>query len=211
MTVGQALLGFAVVAGLLTIIPGIDTALVLRSAVGRSRGYAVATALGIQTGVVVWGMAAAVGATAVLAASATAYRVLSLVGAVYLVWMGCSMLARSFRRGVATEAEVPGPRGGALRGWGTGVMTNLLNPKVGVFYLAMIPQFLPAGVPPLIMGVALALVHCLLGLIWFLGLIGLGSALGSRLRTPRFTRWLDRVTGGVLLAFGTRLVFEQRG
>src|SRR5690606_27286970 len=73
MTIAEALLGFAVVAGLLPLIPGLDTALVLRSSLTRSRGYAVATALGIQVGVVVWGIAAAVGATALLAASEFAY------------------------------------------------------------------------------------------------------------------------------------------
>lgn len=168
MTIAEALLGFAVVAGLLTIIPGLDTALVLRSSLTRSRSYAVATALGIQVGVVVWGIAAAVGATALLAASEFAYDVLSLAGAA----------------------------------------TNLLNPKVGVFYLATIPQFVPAGVSPLLMGVLLAGVHVVLGMLWFAGIILGGGALGARLRNPGFVRWTDRVTGGVLVGFGVKLALD---
>ena len=88
MTITTALLSFAVVAGLLTLVPGIDTALVLRSSLTMSRSYAFATALGISTGAMVWGVAAAVGVSALLAASELAYRALTLVGAAYMVWLG---------------------------------------------------------------------------------------------------------------------------
>ena len=97
MTVSQAVLGFAVVAGLLTIIPGIDTALVLRSAISRGRAYAFAAAVGINAGCLVWGVAAAVGASALLAASELAYRILTLAGAAYMVWLGIHLLRASLR------------------------------------------------------------------------------------------------------------------
>lgn len=210
MTVGSALLGFAVVAALLTIVPGLDSALILRSALTRSRAYAFATALGIQAGTVVWGAAAGVGATAVLAASETAYRIMSLLGACYLVWMGVSLLVSSVRRRTETEQAPPIPKGGVWRGAAVGLTTNLLNPKVGVFYLATIPQFMVAGMPPLVMGVLLALVHCVLGMAWSTLLVLGGSALGARLRSASFVRWVDRVTGGVLIAFGARLALDAR-
>ena len=210
MTVLEAVLGFAVVAALLTVIPGLDTALVLRSSLTRSRSYAVATALGIQTGVMVWGIAAAVGATALLAVSAIAYEIVSLAGAAYLVGLGIWLVIQSFRAHRPDEPELPAARGGLARGWAIGTVTNLLNPKVGVFYLATIPQFVPAGVSPLAMGALLAGVHCVLGLVWFAIIIVGSSALGARLRTPRFVTWIDRITGGVLIGFGAKLALDTR-
>jgi threonine/homoserine/homoserine lactone efflux protein len=101
-------------------------------------------------------------------------------------------------------------RGGAFRAWATGTTTNLLNPKVGVFYIATIPQFVPHGVSPLAMGVLLASVHCVLGMIWFSGIIFGASAVAPRLRSTRFLRWIDRVTGGVLIVFGAKLAISAR-
>ncbi|GED98863.1 LysE family translocator [Gordonia crocea] len=210
MTVASALVGFAAVAVLLTIVPGLDSALILRSALTRSKTYAFSTALGIQAGTLVWGAAAGVGATAVLATSETAYRILSLLGACYLVWMGVSLLVSSVRRHTVTEQKPPVPKGGVWRGASAGLLTNLLNPKVGVFYLATIPQFMVSGIPPLVMGVLLALVHCALGMVWSTFLVLGGSALRARLRSASFVRWVDRVTGGVLIAFGARLALNAR-
>ncbi|MBL3688196.1 LysE family translocator [Leucobacter zeae] len=210
MSFEQAVLGFAVVALLLTLIPGVDTAIVLRSAVSRSRPYAWAVAFGVLTGTVVWGVAAAVGASALLAASETAYRIMSLAGAAYLAWMGVRFVARSFRTAVDDPGRIPELGGDPWRGFGIGVLTNLLNPKVGVFYLAAIPQFMPADASPIGMGIVLALVHNAFGLVWFALLILAGGALGAKLRSPRFLRWLDRVTGGVLILFGVRMALELR-
>jgi len=122
VTVTQALLSFALVAGLLTIIPGLDTALVLRSAVSRNRSYAFATALGINTGALVWGLAAAAGVSALLAASAAAYQMLVYAGAAYMVWLSGSMLWRSFSRRPDHSSGLPAaalrPAGRDLaKGW----------------------------------------------------------------------------------------------
>ncbi|BAS11262.1 uncharacterized membrane protein YrhP [Arthrobacter sp. Hiyo4] len=95
MDLYQSLLSFGIVAGLLTLVPGIDTALVLRSSLARTRGFAFATALGISTGLMVWGIAAAVGVSALLAASELAYRALTIAGAAYMVWLGASLLWKS--------------------------------------------------------------------------------------------------------------------
>jgi threonine/homoserine/homoserine lactone efflux protein len=211
MTIGDAVLGFAIVAALLTIIPGLDTALVLRSSLTRSRGYAFATALGIQTGIMAWGIAAAVGATALLAVSEFAYSLVTIAGALYLIGLGLWLGVKSFRHpDAATAPELPPARGGWASGWAMGVLTNLLNPKVGVFYIATIPQFVPAGVSPLPMGALLAAVHCVLGMVWFTAIILGGSAIAPRLRSTRFIRWIDRITGAVLIAFGVKLLVEAR-
>jgi len=210
VTLTQAVFSFAVVAGLLTLVPGIDTALVLRSSITRTRSYAFSTALGISTGAMVWGVAAAVGVSALLAASELAYRALTLAGAGYMVWLGVSLLWKSrAKAGTAAEpaeASVPAARSGHLvRGWATGAGTNLLNPKVGVFYIATIPQFIPAGTSPLLMGVVLAGVHCLLTMVWFTLLI-FGSQVASKwLKGPRSIKMVDRITGTVLVGFGLKL------
>lgn len=209
MTVLDALLAFAVVAGLLTLVPGLDTALVLRSTLTQTRPYAWATAAGVATGAMVWGIAAAVGVSALLTASELAYRLLTAAGAAYMLWLGLSMLVRSFRRQpVATDpaGDAAVPASSAWQGWTTGAGTNLLNPKVGVFYIATIPQFLPEGVSPLLMGALLAGVHGALIMTWFAVII-LGGGYARRwLANPRALRVIDRITGVVLIGFGAKLV-----
>jgi threonine/homoserine/homoserine lactone efflux protein len=212
VTLLQALLSFALVAGLLTLVPGLDTALVLRSSISKSRRYAFATAAGISTGAMIWGVAAAVGVSALLAASEFAYRMLTIAGAAYMVWLGLSLLWKSLRKtGVpaadGTAAPVEG-RDNLVQGWLTGTGTNLLNPKVGVFYIATIPQFIPAGVSPLLVGVLLAGVHCLLAMAWFTLLI-FGTGYASRwLKGARSIRIIDSITGTVLVGFGLKLALE---
>jgi threonine/homoserine/homoserine lactone efflux protein len=212
VTLLQAVFSFAVVAGLLTLVPGMDTALVLRSSISRSRRFAFATAIGISTGAMIWGVAAAVGVSALLAASGTAYRLLTIAGAAYMIWLGLSLLWKSLRHGkaAATPAAkvlVPG-RSELFTGWLTGTGTNLLNPKVGVFYIATIPQFIPAGESPLLVGVLLAGVHCVLAMAWFTLLI-FGTGYASRwLKGARSIRIIDSITGTVLVGFGLKLALE---
>lgn len=217
MTVPEAMLLFALVAIPLTIMPGLDSALVLRTAVVSGRRHAYATALGINAGVLAWGVAAAVGATAVLAASETAYRALTLAGAAYLLWLGGQMLWSSFRPGrydalpdAALPRDAPSDAGDATersawRSFALGATTNLLNPKVGVFYLATIPQFLPDDVPHLLMGLLLAVEHDVLGFAWLALLINAAGLAQRWLSGRAIARVTDRVTGAVLLAFGGRI------
>lgn len=210
MTVPSAIASFAVVAGVLTIIPGLDTALVLRAAVTKGRRHAFATAVGVSSGALLWGALAALGATAVLTASHVAYTALRIAGALYLTWMGASMLRHSFRR-LSAESDLP--QGTAsdstlLRSWTRGLTTNLLNPKIGVFYMAMLPQFIPQSAPHLLMGLALAGVHDAEGIVWFTGLIFSAHLAGRWLRGGAAHRVLDRITGCVLIGFGIKLASE---
>lgn len=213
MTFVQSVLSFTVVASLLTLVPGIDTSLVLRSALTRSRPYAFVTALGICTGALVWGVAAAVGASALLATSELAYRILTLVGAAYMVWLGASLIWKTFNRKsqAAPDAATPAPTEPSLfRAWVTGVGTNLLNPKVGVFYIATIPQFIPTGSSPAAMGVLLAAVHGVLSIIWFMAIILATGFVSRWLRGPRAVKIIDRITGSVLIGFGAKLAIAPR-
>jgi threonine/homoserine/homoserine lactone efflux protein len=170
--------------------------------------------LGINTGAMIWGVAAAVGISALLAASEFAYSMLTLVGAAYMIWLGACLLWKSLRKTkepatpAGEAAELISGKNDLFKGWLTGTGTNLLNPKVGVFYIATIPQFIPADVSPLLMGVLLAGVHCLLAIIWFALLIfGTGHA-ACWLKGARNIRIIDSITGTVLVGFGLKLALE---
>ena len=203
MTVLSSLGSFVVVVGLLTLTPGVDTALIVRTAaVGASR-RAWGVVLGIQSGTLVWGLLTSAGITALLTASRLAYDVLRWAGACYLIWMGLSMLwaARRHRAEPLVVAEAPGFR--------RGLLTNLLNPKMGAFYVALLPQFIPPGVSPLAFGVLLTCVHIMLGAAWSAVLVGLAHRLRALLRRPAARRLLDRITGTVITAFGLRLALSS--
>ncbi|MFJ6012873.1 LysE family translocator [Streptomyces sp. NPDC092952] len=211
-TIGTALWSFALVVGLLTLTPGLDTALILRtSAVGRRR-RAWGVVLGIQTGTLLWGALTSLGVTALLTASHLAYTALRWAGAVYLVWMGVRMLRDTFAPGGQGRSGAEAAESALLSGadtvgggWRQGTLTNLLNPKMGAFYVAVLPQFIPAGVSHFTMGLLLTTVHILLGLVWSAVLIGFARVLRDWLRKPRARRLLDRITGTVIAGFGIRL------
>jgi threonine/homoserine/homoserine lactone efflux protein len=207
-SVFHALISFALVAGLLTIIPGLDTAVVLRSALVLGRRQAFATALGITTGALVWGAAAATGVSMLLTASHAAYIALRVVGAAYLLWMGVGML-RAARRGELTEAGGPIPDAGLPRAFLRGAGTNLLNPKVGAFYIATFPQFMPAHVSHLAMGLGLAGVNDLEAIAWFTMLILVAHRARAWFAKRRVKRALDAVTGTVLVGFGVELALRS--
>jgi threonine/homoserine/homoserine lactone efflux protein len=211
MSLGSAVLTFALVAGALTVTPGLDTALVLRAALTQSRRHALATGVGIVAGLFVWGAAAAVGVSALLTASELAFDVLRYAGAVYLVLLGIRLLRHAVRPEAGGGEPAPHTgRGSAWRAVRLGLVTNLLNPKVGVFYVALLPQFVPAGSDPLAVGLLLAAVHAALSLAWFAALIGLASVVGPWLRRRSTVRAIDGVTGATLLGFGVRLALTGR-
>ncbi|WP_086563036.1 LysE family translocator [Streptomyces africanus] len=208
MAPDSALWSFVLVVGLLTLTPGIDTALILRTAaLGRHR-RAWGVVLGVQTGVLVWGVLTSLGLTALITASHAAYEILRWAGVAYLLWLGGRMLVDTLRRRGSTAGDAPDEvtvRNSLGEGWRQGAFTNLLNPKVGVFYVAVLPQFIPAGAPHFTTGVLLASVHIVLGLIWSAVLIGCARALRVRLRSPAARRVLDRITGTVIVGLGLRL------
>ncbi|GAA3088636.1 LysE family translocator [Streptomyces roseofulvus] len=211
MASSTALWSFALVVGLLTLTPGLDSALILRTAALGRRTRAWGVVLGIQTGTLIWGALTSLGVTALLTASRLAYETLRWAGAAYLLWMAVRMIADTFRRdGAGAHAEVE--VGGAdtlAGGWRQGTLTNLLNPKVGIFYVAVLPQFVPAEAPHFAMGLALTSVHVVLGMLWSTVLIASATALGTWLRGPRARRILDRVTGTVIGAFAVRLAVSD--
>jgi threonine/homoserine/homoserine lactone efflux protein len=196
-----AALAFAAVAALLTVTPGADTALVLRAGVGGGPRAAMVAGAGVCLGVIVWGAATAVGLAALVAASPRAYDGLRLAGAAYLLWLG----VRTWRR----AGEVP-EQGAAGPWFRTGLLTNLLNPKVAVFYVSFLPQFVPRGAPVLPASLLLAGIHAVEGLLWFALLASATARLRVVLSRDRVRRAVQRVTATVLVGFGVRLVLESR-
>jgi threonine/homoserine/homoserine lactone efflux protein len=200
-----ALGAFTIAAVLIILLPGPDTLVTIRSLVRGGRSAGSATAAGILVGLTIWVGIAALGLAAVLRASEVAYAVLRVVGACYLVWLGVQSL-RAVRRPTPAAAPDDSRRRGLVgTGFSAGLVTNLLNPKVGVFYVALLPQFLPPGSDPLAVGLLLAGVHALLSVIWFALLILLASVLGRWLRRPGTVRGIDAVTGTTLVGFGVKL------
>ncbi len=207
MTPGGAIVAFVVAALLLTITPGLDTALVLRTAVADSRRAAFAAGCGVCAGCLCWAGLVAVGVGALLAASEVAYALLRWAGATYLVCLGAALLLRRTRRAtVAAATGSPPPRGAQpLDAFFRGLLTNLLNPKVGVFYVSFLPQFVPGGVAAAPFMLMLGAVHAAIGVAWFGLLVAATGSVATLLARPRVAATLDRVTGLAFIAFGVRL------
>ena len=202
------LIAFIGVAALLTIAPGPDMALVLRNALRGGRPTVVPTAAGIATGCVAWGAASSLGVAALLAASAQLYQALKLAGAAYLVFLGLLALRAAMRGGPveSSPADLARTRAGSYR---QGLLTNLLNPKVGVFYATFLPQFIAPGQPVFATSVALAFILAGMGLVW-LTVYGYGaSRLADVMSRGRIRQGIEAATGTVLVAFGLKLAADN--
>lgn len=196
------LLAFTAAATLLAITPGVDTAIVLRAAASGGHRPAGMAALGVGLGCLAWGLAVSLGLGALLRAAPLAYEVLKYTGAAYLLWLGARLLLRP-RQSFAAPGEDRDT--GLAHAFRRGFLTNLLNPKVGVFYVTFLPQFIPHGAPVAAYSFLLAAVHVGLSLAWFALLIAATAPLLRLLRRAAVLRWLDRLTGCVFIGFGVKL------
>jgi threonine/homoserine/homoserine lactone efflux protein len=208
MTIVQSLIAFSAAAALLTITPGVDTAMVLRTAAGGGARRAAFAAAGIGLGCLAWGAAVSLGLGALLAASEIAFTIVKWMGAAYLLWLGIHLILRPRDRLTMTD-DGPTADRGSRSALVRGFLSNLLNPKVGVFYITFLPQFVPAGVNVAAFSFLLACVHVLLGAFWFALLIAATVPLGRFLSRPAIVKALDRITGIVFVAFGVRLALAR--
>lgn len=210
-----AVAGFALFALLVTMAPGPDTLLVLRNCVRGGRRTGAATAIGAAAGSLAWAVAAAVGLAAALQRWDAAFTVVRLAGAAYLVLLGGQALwAHRRSAAAATPAAAPDPfdapepdgRADAPfappRAFRQGLLSCLLNPKVGIFFVAVVPQFLPEGHSVLGTTLLLGAVDAVIAAGWLLLVVVCAGRLLRRLRRPRVHRNLERTTGGVLIALG---------
>ncbi|MEA4943502.1 MAG: LysE family translocator [Propionicimonas sp.] len=210
MTLWQAVLGFAVMAAVVTVTPGLDTVLVLRQALRDRRQVAFATALGITVGALLWGFAAAAGLAALFVASEVAFNVLRVAGVGYLVWVAWGYLRAAVRgERAAVQVEAPAVRMGVLEAFGRGLLTDLLNPKMAVFYLTVLPLFLPAGLNPVAVGTSLAGIHAVEAMIWFTVVILGAHSVRRFLDSRRGARVVDGVAGTAMAGFALVLAVDN--
>jgi threonine/homoserine/homoserine lactone efflux protein len=206
MSVTDSLLAFTFAAALLTLTPGLDTALILRTSVAEGGKKAVHAALGIDLGCFIWGVLVAFGLGALLAVSELAYTALKWCGAAYLCWLGIQLLLRP-RQHFTLQAD------GDVRSsnWFLrGMLGNVLNPKMGVFYVSFLPQFIPVGHSPFVWTFLLVSIHVCLGTLWSLTLIVASGYAADVLKKPAVVKWMDRATGAAFLLFAARLALSKR-
>jgi len=205
---------FVLVATLLAVTPGADTLLVVRNVLGRGRRAGLATIGGIAGGCFVHAVLSAVGVSLILVRSAEAFQLLKWGGAAYLIVLGIQSIRGWWRTddtGPAAAAGSSDPsRAGRLRSFLEGLLTNVLNPKVGLFYLAFLPQFIGPGDAVFARSLLLGALHVGIGVVW-LSLLSLSVARIRPLVEGRLWRArLEGASGAVLIALGVRLAAERR-
>jgi threonine/homoserine/homoserine lactone efflux protein len=207
----ESLVAFLAVSAVVICTPGQDTALTIRNTLSGGRAGGTATAAGVALGQAVWTVAAAAGVVTLLAASEPAFRALKLAGAAYLVYLGAQSLYAALRRRPPTSLPNGGTPGqlAPFRALRQGILSNLGNPKMAVFFASLLPQFAPGGGDAFLVLLALGLLFCSLTLGW-LTLYAVAVSKARRLLAGRVRRALDAVTGAVLIALGLRLATAER-
>ena len=205
------LLPFLAVVSLLTVTPGPDMALVLRNGIRAGVRAAWWTGLGCCAGIAVYAAASAVGLAAVLAASAVAFAVIKFAGAAYLIYLGVTALVHSRRAARAVDGHVAAPAAvheavlGRRQAFRQGLMSNLLNPKIALIFLTLIPQFISPGEQPFATTAVLAAAFLGMGIVWWRVFSLAVGVLGGVMARERVRVAVERVTGVVLIALGVRV------
>ena len=212
--VDPQVLAFVGVAALLTVTPGADTMLVLRSVLLRGPRAGLLTAAGICSGLFIHATLSALGLSLVLVRSATAFEIVKWLGAAYLLFLGVQSIWQAFRRPSETEyisnhSLMLPPRQG-WRSLAEGLLSNVLNPKVAIFYLAFLPQFISPGDAVLAKSVLLATIHFVLSIAWFSAITVFVGRVRRWITRPQIQRRLQACTGALLIVFGMRLALERR-
>jgi threonine/homoserine/homoserine lactone efflux protein len=208
-----SLLPFLGISAVVIVTPGQDTALTIRNTLLGGRRAGVGTAAGVAIGQASWTLAATFGLTAILVASEPAFVALRLLGAAYLIYLGGHSLWQAFRPSPWNRLAAGTRVGGGLpprRAFRSGVLSNLGNPKMAVFFSSLLPQFVVAGPGAGAAMLGLGLVFVSMTLVWLSGYAFVVARAGTALRRPRVRRTIDAITGTVLLAFGGKLAADSR-
>ncbi len=208
-------LAFIGVAALLTVTPGADTMLVMRSVITRGQQAGLLTTLGICMGLFVHATLSGLGLSFILVQSATVYELVKFAGACYLIFLGVQSIWQALRREPADTTPTDRlARAAAAPTWQRsfleGMLSNVLNPKVAVFYLAFLPQFMSPGDPVLARSVLLAGIHFVMGVAWLSALVFFLGKIGAFLSRPSVRKNLEATTGTILIGFGVGLALERR-
>jgi threonine/homoserine/homoserine lactone efflux protein len=207
-------LAFLGIAALVIVTPGPDTALTIRNTLSGGRPAGLGTALGVAAGQAVWTVAASAGVAALLVASRPAFTALKWAGAAYLAWLGIQALWAAVRPGIevlrADDRSGPVRRLPPAAAFRQGVLSNLGNPKMAVFFTGLLPPFAPVGAPAFLALLALGLLFCAMTLVWLAVYAALVARAGDVLRRLGVRRVIEAVTGVALLTLGGRLALERR-
>lgn len=201
--------GFVVLAIIVIITPGPDTALTIRNALIGGRPAGVATAIGVALGQATWSIATSVGIAALLVAAEPAFAALKLAGAVYLIYLGAASLWSALRGRPAGPVNRPVARVRPAIALRQGILSNLTNPKMAVFFPSLLPQFVAADAP-FIAPLTLGIVFCFMTLAWLTAYAFAVARAGDVLRRSAVRRAIEAVTGVVLVAFGIRVATASR-
>ena len=200
------LIPYLIAISILTITPGMDTTLIIRTATLEGKMKAFQAALGINLGCIVWGVIVACGLGALLMTSDLAFNALKWIGAIYLTWLGLNLLLKPRSKLASLNNSAVTRQNWFMKGfWG-----NLLNPKVGIFYISFLPQFIPQSASPVIWTMSLVMIHVVIGLIWSIFLIAAMQSISAYLKQPKFIRYMDRVTGSIFILFALKLALSKR-
>lgn len=215
---GPSWVAFALLAVALILMPGPDTVLVTRNTLIRGRKSGWLTVSGVMLGCTIHAAGSALGLSAILARSATLFHSIKTVGAIYLIWLGVQTLLAARREGVGifptSRFAENDPLLTRSRNWGgcsfqEGILTNLLNPKVSLFYLMVLPQFIDPAAGVLSQSLLLAGTHIGLSIVWLLFYIWFIDSLKQWLARPAVKRCMECVTGFALIGFGIRVALER--
>ncbi|EEY44044.1 LysE family translocator [Vibrio mimicus] len=201
---------FLIAITILTLTPGLDTALVIRNTSRAGFADGCTTSLGICFGLFVHATFSAIGISAILAQSAELFQIVKMIGAAYLIWLGISSLRSLMKTGQGIEvASLSHSQFRLTRSLREGFLSNVLNPKTAVFYLAFLPQFINPEYSPLAQSLLMALIHFAIAMVWQCGLAGALSSAKNLLKNASFMRWMEGTTGFVLVALGIKLLLEK--
>ncbi|ABG40006.1 Lysine exporter protein (LYSE/YGGA) [Paraglaciecola sp. T6c] len=195
---------------LLTLTPGIDTVLVIKNS-SRSGGRdGIVTSLGICLGLFVHATFSAVGISAILLQSAELFMVIKWIGAAYLIWLGIGALKAALKGDASVAIDASGVRISSLnRSLKEGFLSNVLNPKTAVFYLAFLPQFIDPQYSPFLQAMTMAAIHFVIAMVWQCGLAGAVSSAKRFFASSAAMRWMEGISGSVLVFLGSKLIFDD--
>ncbi len=217
MPTPDAILAFAVIVTLIVTSPGPNLFLLLRTTPTFGRAAALANTIGFCAAILSHAFLSLIGVGAVIATSALAFSILKVVGAIYLIWLGIKALRSAWKGeglmpvNTSTASGAPAPlRRLGLR-FAEGYLTNILNPKPALFYLAVFPQFIAVGsLPILVQGMTLGTIHAVIALLWY-GVVVLGiSTVARMIKRPVIWRWIQTTSGVMLISLGGRLLFVRQ-
>ncbi|XKF14605.1 LysE family translocator [Halomonas sp. BLK-85] len=210
--IDSQLWAFLIAVTLLSISPGVDTLLVIRNTARGGVKDGVVTSLAICSGLFVHATISALGISLILLQSAWAFHALKMLGAAYLVWLGVASLKAAWRgQGLRVKGVLHGAKPvGRWQPAKEGLLSNVLNPKTIVFYMAFLPQFIAPGDPALVKSLWLAGIHFVIANAWQISVALMIGGASQWLASARFAQVLNGLTGSVLVAFGLKLALEQR-